>query len=270
MSQGDTVSVAAASPARVASSPAQLVSFLMDRSKVGARFAVISVAVSPPSTHLRVVQLLGRGSKCLVSLDTAGSELSKAVRSEHERFLLGLAATKSATLKKRCQIRKRPVPDDSAALRSPECITPPPPRHSRTSDTSPLIPPLSASTTTSPLTPSESHAESYNSHGCSTLQAKIRELTGQALQQGMIITACPIQARNGRVTLDIKSYGMTCDVCKLLGVWDDVDDNALSLVGCMDCTAVRHAKCIAPIATEEGRCEDCFQTASFPLFDPIL
>ena len=129
-----------------------------------------------------------------------------------------------------------------------------------TPDSSPLLSPLSISPSPAAAFELES-AESLTSLDLTTVQAKIRELTEQALRQRMVINACPIQARNGRVTLDVRSYGMTCDECQLPGVWDDKNEHCL--IGSMDCTVVRHEKCIAPIDPEEWRCEGCFQSSAF-------
>ena len=265
LSQGNMVCVTAA---RALTSPAQLLSFLMDSSSVGARFAVVAM---PPSMSLRVVQLMGKGARLLLSLDTAGGELSAAVRSEHDKFLSGLAAMKSGTMKKRCQMRTGKRKKEGmgsitdAPGDSPGCVTPPRSsrRCSRTLGTSPLLAPLPSSSTTVHLATAAvvTSIDEVVSPPSSidALRAKITELTAQALSQGVVITACPIQARQGRVTLDVRSYSMTCIACKLPGVWDE--DHQDCLVGCMECAEVRHAKCIAPVDPVEWRCEDCHQAS---------
>ena len=86
------------------------------------------------------------------------------------------------------------------------------------------------------------------------LQARLQEAAALALQVGQVISVCPLQARQGRIALDVRSYGLTCTWCKKPGVWGP--DQEHSLIGCMDCAEAVHVSCLG-YAEPGWRCFEC-------------
>jgi len=232
------------------------------------RYAAV-VANTATGPKLDLVTLMGRGSECRVA---RGSELSSSDLHSVDTSTAQVAAlrdemrSKLRPLSVKAMKQKRHYVNTEAAkrkaLRSSEAPTPRRRRCSSAND-----PPLVNAAITSDNAPvtaglclaPESSTRFSTAAGCTLhqLQSRIQELSAEALRLGAIITMCPIQARQGRASLNIRSYGMVCNECGQHGVWDA--NHASSLVGCMDCATAIHASCIGVgEPREEWRCQECY------------
>ena len=251
---------------------ARLLSF-MKACDGGKNICFVCIGVLPDTVSF--VPLMGRGTRCLISCieRTTGEaaqgqctvQLPSGVIEKERQTIAALPTLKVLTLLKRTSRKRRKVKGENPGedeTASGSASTPPHKSRRRAKQNASTDAASSADAIhSSPVAPATAAPAlpltACNGMSSPELQSKIRELSTEALRRGIIISMCPRQARQGRVTLDITSFETQCDSCGESGVWDDSCPE-ICLVGCMGCVTARHAKCIGLSSCHEWRCESCF------------